>query len=66
MKNRAAAIYKTENITLYHADFLNISANMENGSVDMVFTDPPFELVGGGMKNGKLNYKGGEVFSNQC
>ena len=37
---------------------------MENGSVDMVFTDPPFELVGGGMKNGKLNYKGGEVFSN--
>ena len=64
MKNRAAAIYKTENITLYHADFLNISANMENGSVDMVFTDPPFELVGGGMKNGKLNYKGGEVFSN--
>ncbi len=22
--------------------------NMENGSVDIVFTDPPFELVGGG------------------
>lgn len=28
MKNRAAAIYKIENITLYHADFLNISANI--------------------------------------
>ncbi len=57
MKNRAAAIYMTENITLYHADFFNISANMENGSVDMVFTDPPFELVGGGILKLWIQYE---------
>ena len=61
---RTAAAYAGENVTLYHADFLHIAGKMENGSVDMVFTDPPFELSGGGMKNGKLNYEGGEVFSN--
>lgn len=59
-----AAAYMAGNAILYHADFLDVAGDMENGSVDMVFTDPPFELTGGGMKNGKLNYKGGEVFSN--
>ena len=28
----------------------------------MAFTDPPYELSGGGMKNGKLNYDTGDVF----
>ncbi len=49
---------------LYHADFLDIAKGMEKESVDMVFTDPPFELSGGGMKGGKLLYEGGEVFRN--
>lgn len=43
-----AAAYITENATLYHADFLDVAGDMENGCVDMVFTDPPFELTGGG------------------
>ena len=60
----AAAVYKTEKATLYYADFLEIAGSMEDNSVDMVFTDPPFELAGGGMKNGKLNYEGGEIFRN--
>lgn len=64
MKKRTATTYVTENITLYHADFFDIIGNIEKSSVDMVFTDPPFELTGGGMKNGKLNYAGGEIFSN--
>ena len=59
-----AAAYMAGNAILYHADFLDVAGDMGNGSVDMVFTDPPFELTGGGMKNGKLNYEGGEVFSN--
>lgn len=59
-----AAAYMAGNAILYHADFLDVAGDMENSSVDMVFTDPPFELTGGGMKNGKLNYEGGEVFSN--
>ncbi len=64
MGNGAAATYITENTTLHHADFLGIAGKMEDNSIDMVFTDPPFELTGGGMKNGKLNYKGGEIFQN--
>ena len=42
----AAAVYKTEKATLYYADFLEIAGSMEDNSVDMVFTDPPFELGG--------------------
>lgn len=64
MEKDTAAIYTTEGATLYHADFLEVADRMEDSSMDMVFTDPPFELTGGGMKNGKLNYKGGEVFKN--
>lgn len=64
MEKDTAAIYTTERATLYHADFLEVADRMGDSSMDMVFTDPPFELTGGGMKNGKLNYKGGEVFKN--
>lgn len=64
MERETAAIYATEKATLYHADFLDIAGGLEADSVDMVFTDPPFELTGGGMKNGRLNYKGGEIFRN--
>ena len=48
MQKIAAAAYADKNVTLYHGDFLHIAGNMESGSVDMVFTDPPFELTGGG------------------
>ena len=64
MEKDTAAIYTTEGATLYHADFLDVAERMEDSSMDLVFTDPPFELTGGGMKNGKLNYKGDEVFKN--
>ncbi len=56
--------YKTENVSLYQADFLDIASCIKDSSVDLVFTDPPFELVSGGMKRGKLNYSAGEVFKN--
>lgn len=42
MEKEAAAIYTTEKATLYHADFLNIAGCLEDDSVDLVFTDPPF------------------------
>lgn len=64
MEKETAAIYAMEKATLYHADFLDIAGSLEADSVDLVFTDPPFELTGGGMKNGRLNYKGGEIFRN--
>ena len=64
MGERAAAIYAGGRAALHHADFLGIAGSMEAESVDMVFTDPPFELTGGGMKKGKLLYEGGEVFQN--
>ena len=64
MDKDTAAMYETEKATLYHADFLNIADGFADGSIDLVFTDPPFELAGGGMKNGKLNYENGEIFRN--
>lgn len=64
MGEKAAAIYAGGGAVLYHGDFLRIAGSMEDESVDMVFTDPPFELTGGGMKKGKLLYEGGEVFQN--
>ena len=62
MGKETAAVYMTEKAALYRADFMDIASRMEDNSVDLVFTDPPFELAGGGMKKGKLNYEGGEVF----
>ncbi len=58
----AAATYTAENIRLYQADFLDIAGCIGNSSIDLVFTDPPFELVSGGMRMGKLNYEAGEIF----
>ena len=57
-----AASYEAENIRLYQADFLDVADCIEGSSIDLVFTDPPFELVPGGMKKGKLNYEAGEIF----
>ncbi len=57
-----AATYEAENIRLYQADFLDVAGCIEDNSIDLVFTDPPFELVPGGMKKGKLNYEAGEIF----
>ncbi|MFG6321518.1 MAG: site-specific DNA-methyltransferase [Lachnospiraceae bacterium] len=64
MEEKAAAVCAGGRAILYHADFLRIAGGMKDESVDMVFTDPPFELTGGGMKKGKLLYEGGEVFQN--
>lgn len=62
MKKDFAAAYEAENIKLYQADFLDVAAYIRDSSIDLVFTDPPFELVSGGMKKGKLNYEAGEIF----
>lgn len=64
MKKEAGAVYAEGNVRLYHADFMETAGSIGDNSIDLVFTDPPFELVGGGMKDGKLNYGGGEVFKN--
>ena len=42
MDKDTAAMYETEKATLYHADFLNIADGFADGSIDLVFTDPPF------------------------
>ncbi|MDE7202136.1 MAG: site-specific DNA-methyltransferase [Lachnospiraceae bacterium] len=58
------AVYGAGRIKLCQGDFLNAVREVESESVDMVFTDPPFELTSGGMKSGKLVYPGNEVFRN--
>lgn len=64
LKKVSFAAYETENVSLYQADFLDFADSIKDSSIDLVFTDPPFELVGGGMKHGKLNYSAGEIFKN--
>lgn len=55
-------VYTDGAATLYHADFLDAARSIQDNSIDFVFTDPPFELTGGGMKHSKLSYQGGEIF----
>lgn len=62
MEKGTETVYTTEKAVLYHADFLDIAGRMEDDSIDLIFTDPPYELSGGGGKNGKLDYAGGEIF----
>lgn len=62
MEGKWADAYTVGGVKLYHGDFLEIAKEIEDSSVDLVFTDPPYELAGGGRKNGKLNYAGGEIF----
>lgn len=64
MEQKAAATYTAGHIRLYQGDFLDIAGCIRDNSVDLAFTDPPFELVSGGMKRGKLNYKTGDIFKN--
>lgn len=59
-----ATAYETENIRLYQADFLDVANCIGDNSIDLIFTDPPYELVSGGMKAGKLQYETGEIFKN--
>lgn len=59
-----ATAYEAENIRLYQADFLDVAGCIGDNSVDLVFTDPPYELISGGMKAGKLQYEAGEIFKN--
>ncbi len=63
MGERAAAIYAGGRAALHHADFLGIAGSMEAESVDMVFTDPPFELTGGGMKKVLSSTLGAPILS---
>lgn len=59
---KKATVYTDGAATLYHADFLDAAGSIQDNSIDFVFTDPPFELTGGGMKHSKLSYQGGEIF----
>jgi len=60
----ATDTYAAKNIWLYQIDFLDAACWIGDSSVDLVFTDPPYELVSGGMTRGKLIYEKGEVFRN--
>lgn len=56
----------TQNIQLFQGDCLEVMKNIPNGSVDMVFTSPPYNLgvsSGGGFPKGKAKGKwsGGEL-----
>ena len=64
MEKEAAAAYGTGKVELVHDDFLHFADSMEDNSIDLVFTDPPYELVSGGMNRGRLLYRGGEIFKN--
>lgn len=64
MGENPAAVYETEKVKLYQGNFLHLAGGIEDSSIDLVFTDPPYELSGGGMKHGKLAYRGGEIFAN--
>ena len=34
--------YEADGVTIYHGDCLEVAAELETGSVDVVFTDPPY------------------------
>lgn len=40
--------YSRDGITLYHGDALALTAAMPEGSVDLIFADPPYNLSNGG------------------
>lgn len=39
-------------IKIYNNDCLNVFKSIENESVDLIVTDPPYKLITGGMKSG--------------
>lgn len=42
-------IYQKEDVTLYEGDCLEVLAELADGSVDMIFADPPYNLSNGGI-----------------
>ena len=48
--------FKQGNFELYLADCLDFLAGLKEGSVDMIFADPPYNLSNGGFtyQNGKM------------
>ncbi len=49
-----------ENYELYNGDCLEVMKQIEDGSVDLVVTDPPYKIVGGGCTNKAVRYTGSE------
>ena len=49
--------YQDESVTLFHGDCVEVMASLAPGSVDMVFTSPPYNL--GKMSGGLANLAGG-------
>ena len=48
--------YKTDNTTLYHGDSLKLLKKIDDDSIDLIFSDPPYFLSGDGItcQNGKM------------
>lgn len=47
------ADYKDKSGMMFNVDCLDIMAKMDDGSVDLVVTDPPYKTITGGDKAGK-------------
>ena len=41
--------YQTGSVTLYHGDCLEILSNIQGDSIEMIFSDPPYNLSNGGI-----------------
>lgn len=48
--------YSNKNIKIYNDDFFKFAEKFEDGSVDLIFADPPYFLSGGGItcKSGRM------------
>ena len=48
--------YKTDNTTLYKGDSLELLKKIDDDSIDLIFSDPPYFLSGDGItcQNGKM------------
>lgn len=62
-----------ENINLYNGDCLEVMKDMDNGSVDLIVTDPPYKTTSrgcagnsGGMLQKDINKKGLVFENNAC
>ena len=47
--------YVSEKGVLYNNDYENVLDSLEDESIDLIITDPPFLHIKGGMKNKRYN-----------
>ena len=46
------------NVKLYNDDCLNVLKDIEDNSIDLVVSDPPYKIVQGGCTNKAVTLKG--------